>query len=139
MYYRSKVTVAQIEDGTSNTYLVGEKWMPADGYNGSADYQDPFFTYGDNQSMYTGYDWDNHRVAWNPDAAQGQEYFQPSQDRAGFGARLPEPRFGSAHSGGFNMVFADGSVRIISYDIDAETHRRLANRLDGQVVDSSSL
>jgi prepilin-type N-terminal cleavage/methylation domain-containing protein/prepilin-type processing-associated H-X9-DG protein len=139
MYYHSKVKVAQIEDGTSSTYLVGEKWMPADGYQGSNNYNDPYFTYGDNQSMFTGYDWDNHRVAWNPDAPQPQEFFQPSQDRAGFGAVLPEPKFGSAHAGGFNMVFADGSVRHISYDIDPVTHRWLANRLDGQAVDQSSL
>jgi len=139
MYYHSKLKVARIEDGTSNTYLVGEKWMPSDGYEGATDYNAPGYTYGDNQSLYTGYDWDNQRVSWNPNAPQPPEFFQPSQDRAGYGAILPEPKFGSAHPGGFNMVFCDGSVRNISYDIDYQAHRTLANRLDGGMTNPDEL
>ena len=139
MYYHSKLKIAQIEDGTSNTYLAGEKWMPSDGYEGTSSSSAPGFTWGDNQSMYTGYDWDNHRVAWHPNSPDDPEFFQPAQDRAGIIARQPEPKFGSAHPGGFNMVFVDGSVRSISYDIDHLTHRWLANRLDGIAIDQSSL
>ena len=57
-----------------------------------------------------------------------------TQDRPGVGPRLPESTFGSAHAGGFNMVFCDGSVHNISYDVDSLTHTYLANRLDGQTV-----
>jgi prepilin-type processing-associated H-X9-DG protein len=53
---------------------------------------------------------------------------------AGFDFRL---RFGSAHSNGCNFGFCDGSVRTISYDIDAEVHRRLGNRHDGLPIDSN--
>ena len=139
IYYRSKITLAQIEDGTSNTYLVGEKWVPANGYLGTNDVSSSEWSWGDNESMYVGYDWDNHRVAWNPLAPQEPEFFQPSQDRVGFGAVLPEPKFGSAHPAAFNMVFADGSVRAISYDVDYQTHRYCASRLDGQTVDATQL
>jgi hypothetical protein len=37
------------------------------------------------------------------------------------------------------MSFCDGSVRSISYDIDAETHRCLGNRKDGKTIDGSKL
>ncbi|MGQ9576660.1 MAG: DUF1559 family PulG-like putative transporter [Thermoguttaceae bacterium] len=47
------------------------------------------------------------------------------------------PRFGSAHSGGCHFVFCDGAVRLMSYQIDAELHRRLGNRHDGLPVDQS--
>lgn len=135
MFYRSKLKMAAIKDGTSKTYLAGEKWMPADGYQGSSNSSDPGFTWGDNQSLYTGYEWDNHRVAWNPSMpASRQEDFQPAQDRAGVGAQFPESRFGSAHPGGFQMVFCDGSVTTLTYDIDPLAHRNQANRLDGQIV-----
>jgi prepilin-type processing-associated H-X9-DG protein len=38
--------------------------------------------------------------------------------------------FGSAHRGGWNAAFADGSVRSQSYDIDLEVHRSLAGTSD---------
>lgn len=133
MHYRSKVTMAQIEDGTTNTYLVGEKWMPVDGYSGFTDRDQPGFTNGDNQSIFTGFEWDNHRVAWNPDSGSPPESFQPAvdgEDRE----RGPERRFGSAHPSALQMVYCDGSVRSVSYDITPETHRALAHRFDGTVV-----
>jgi prepilin-type N-terminal cleavage/methylation domain-containing protein/prepilin-type processing-associated H-X9-DG protein len=139
IYYHSALELQRVEDGTSNTYLVGEKWAPSDGYEGNTSTNDPGFSYGENQSMYTGHEWDNQRVAWNPSAPQPPEFFQPSQDYAGASAILPEPKFGSAHAGGFNMVFCDGSVHNIKYDVDYQVHRYLANRLDGNVVDMSGL
>ena len=42
-------------------------------------------------------------------------------------------RFGSAHSGGFNMAFCDGSVHSIIYEIDPQVHAMLSDRGDGQV------
>ncbi|MCA9230591.1 MAG: DUF1559 domain-containing protein [Planctomycetales bacterium] len=140
MYYHSETSAKQIEDGTSNTYLAGEKWMPADGYAGQNNSSATNYTWGDNQSMYTGYDWDNQRVAYNPNFPdRTPEDFQPAQDFISNQLpRQPEPKFGSAHPGGFHMVFADGSVHSIAYDIDYLTHRALAVRSDGEVVDSSN-
>jgi prepilin-type N-terminal cleavage/methylation domain-containing protein len=134
MYYRSALKTAQITDGTSKTYLVGEKWMPTNGYDGTTDDNDAGYTAGDNQSMYTGYEWDNHRVAWNPNSSASQEEFQPAEDAPATGGSGPERRFGSAHPSTFQMVFCDGSVHGIAYEIDPATHRALAHRFDSEVV-----
>lgn len=131
MYYRSEVKTAQITDGTTSTYLLGEKLMDPLNYEGT----NSGFNYGDNQDIYSGWEWDNHRVAWSPTgefpATTAQELYQPQQDTPGSDNRLA---FGSAHVGGLNMAMCDGSVQTISYDIDPLTHRWLANRFDGEVL-----
>ena len=46
-------------------------------------------------------------------------------------------RFGSSHSGGFNMAFCDGSVHAIVYEINATVHAMLSDRQDGNTLDTS--
>ncbi|BBO34824.1 hypothetical protein PLANPX_4436 [Lacipirellula parvula] len=134
-HFASEIKLKRIEDGTSNTYMVGEKWVGADQYEGTAATSGPNFSFGENQSAYTGWEWDQHRGAAKATAtAAVAELRQPTQDQGGVGGNNPEVKFGSAHAGGFNMVFCDGSVHNLSYDIDYKTHGYLANRLDGQAV-----
>lgn len=116
-YLLSEVRVAQVSDGLSKTYLVGEKGLSLDNYfNGES--------HGDDGSMYQGYDWDTHRWA-------GGKQARPRRD----GERKETFRgFGSAHAGGFNMAFCDGSVHHITYSIDPSTHEYFANRMDGESV-----
>lgn len=85
---------------------------------------------GDNQSAWAGFEWDNHRVAWNPKARWPIETYQPQQDSMN-GTFTGCFAFGSAHPGSLNMAFCDGSVQAINYDIDMQVHRQQANRLDG--------
>jgi prepilin-type processing-associated H-X9-DG protein len=81
--------------------------------------------------MYTGQQDDTIRTThYQPSIAFDTS---PMQDRAGFSDR-PSFRFGSAHPGGFHMAMCDGSVRTFSYDLDPEVHRRMGNRMDGEVV-----
>jgi prepilin-type N-terminal cleavage/methylation domain-containing protein/prepilin-type processing-associated H-X9-DG protein len=128
IYYRSEIETRRIQDGTSKTYLIGEKYLFPDGYEGFAT-AGPGFTFGENQSLYTGYEWDNHRVAYQPNSLiSNADYYQPRQDTPGFDSY---GAFGSAHAAGLNMSFCDGSVHFISYDIDPTAHRWLANRMDG--------
>jgi prepilin-type processing-associated H-X9-DG protein len=43
--------------------------------------------------------------------------------------------FGSPHSGGVNAVFADGSVRTISYDITSVIFNSLGTRNGEETID----
>lgn len=129
----SETTIAQIQDGTANTYLIGEKYMMPAEYPGAASSSDPGYSFNTNQAAYCGYEWDNQRRAWNPqaDLEANIEDYQPRADTPNFESTVI---FGSAHPAGFNMVYCDGSVQFINYDIDHLVHSYSANRLDGQVI-----
>jgi len=108
-----------ITDGTSYTYLVGEKYLNPDAYFGGTDK-------GDNQGPYTSDDEDSSR--WAAVSADSTSVLPPMQDRAGVESTVS---FGSAHASSMNIGMCDGSVRSINYDIAPLTHRRMANRQDG--------
>jgi hypothetical protein len=130
IHYHSDITIAQITDGTTNTYMLGEKFLSPDMYEVA---EASTRGYGDNQGAWAGFEWDNHRVAWHNSSTFGPEDYQPRQDRSG----VDNPNiyaFGSAHAASMHMAMCDGSLQSISYDIDRDVHRYLASRLDGQVV-----
>lgn len=113
-FLRSTVKIADIRDGASHTYLVGEKHVSA----GTLDL-------GDDQSMLVGYDLDNSR--WTPSGSP------PIPDSRGNAPRL----FGSAHPTVCEFIMCDGSAREISFSIDPVVHRRLGNRMDGELIDDA--
>jgi prepilin-type N-terminal cleavage/methylation domain-containing protein len=113
-YERSEVKLKQVTDGLSKTYMIGERTMDplhySDGTSGT-----------DNSGLYSGFE-DDHSSC----AAVG-----PFQHTAGV---LQDCRFGSAHTGVWNMAFCDGSVHTMSEEIADETHRRLGHRSDGLTI-----
>ncbi len=124
-FQRSQITPAHVRDGTSNTILLGEKYLNSDCYlgkcatTGSADG-------GDNENMYTGWNNDVYRSA----------LASPRQDRPGSTASY---YFGSAHAGACSFVFGDGSVRPVSYSVDTTVFRSLATRSSGEPVSEGGL
>ncbi|MCA9099683.1 MAG: DUF1559 domain-containing protein, partial [Planctomycetales bacterium] len=116
------VRLAQISDGTSNTYMVGEKYLNSDKYKTG---DDP----ADNETIYGGYDWDY--IRWTGRNMVLQPEHVPRQDTPGFNTNYA---YGSAHPASWNVVMCDGSVHSLSYSIDTETHRRLGWRGDGLPV-----
>lgn len=131
--YRTEVRIDDILDGASVTYLIGEKYMDPTHYvNGL--YQ------SDAYSVLVG--GDIGTMAFTGDASRlpSTNPLPPSQDRVANPTTPPVSptdlnylRFGSAHSGGFNMAMADGSVRSINYSIDPFIHMALGNRFDGNL------
>jgi prepilin-type N-terminal cleavage/methylation domain-containing protein/prepilin-type processing-associated H-X9-DG protein len=111
-YYPHRIS--DITDGTSSTMMVADKRLDLSDLEQNAP--------DDNEGYAVGFDHDTIR----------QTTFQPQPDAAyiGFGQDI----FGSSHPGGINAVFADGSVHVISYTIQATTFSYLGNISDGQVV-----
>lgn len=135
IYRRSTVKMADIKDGASNTYLVGETYLNPDHYY---DGQSP----SNNVPWPSGYS--NQTIHWSGKVVNGNdptelstadEEFRPLQDTPGLEMWLS---FGSAHAGSFNMAFCDGSVHAISYGIDLNAHHRLGNKADGLPVDGKA-
>jgi len=109
----SEIQLGEIRDGTTNTYLCGEKYRAVDKYELSC--------CCDDSGQFSGAD---------PDTGRGTAW-HPTQDRANYQYRQA---FGSAHAGSVGMAMCDGSVQRISYSIDPETHKYLGSRADGKVA-----
>jgi prepilin-type N-terminal cleavage/methylation domain-containing protein/prepilin-type processing-associated H-X9-DG protein len=134
---RSFTRLSSITDGTTNTFLVGEKHVPANMFGR--------LKVGDG-SVYLGI-WTTYsgRMAGRGvPLATGPNDVTPTPN-------LPRPpgssgtwrpgtdavwckKFGSWHAGVCQFAFCDGSVKGIRVTIDEETLARLAARNDGQVI-----
>ncbi|MDO4584747.1 MAG: DUF1559 domain-containing protein [Planctomycetia bacterium] len=128
IYDCSEVTLGEIRDGTTNTYLIGEKYLAPENYEFAT------FTYCDNESLYVGSDSDTGRSCGTIENTQKGRTFSalpPIQDRSQYSSGN-SVSFGSPHSGALGMAMCDGSVQRVSYSIDPETHALLGARNDGQ-------
>jgi hypothetical protein len=116
---RSKITIGAVIDGTSYTYLVGEKYLPVDRYETGV-------SLGDDQGPYISDERDSMR--W---AVLSGTYMAPQRDRRGE-AGIDSWKFGSAHSVDFQVALCDASVRGVRYTVAEQVHRGLCNRRDGR-------
>jgi len=113
VFRRSMVRLAQLSDGLSHTYLVGEKYLDRSQYfSGTAQ--------NDDQHMFVGFDSDTLRATAR-DALPVADGGRVRHDYS----------FGSCHVTAFNMSLADGAVVSVNYAIDVSVYRSFGNRDDG--------
>jgi prepilin-type N-terminal cleavage/methylation domain-containing protein/prepilin-type processing-associated H-X9-DG protein len=124
VFGRSEINFRQIQDGTVHTYMVGEKYMSTDSYDTGLDA-------GDNEPAFSGNNADTLRTTSH--IRELNRALDLGPDQPGDSQNIGERMFGSAHPGGFNMAMCDASVKVVSFDIDKETHRARGHRSDGVI------
>jgi prepilin-type N-terminal cleavage/methylation domain-containing protein len=128
------VKMAQIADGTSMTLVVSEKLIRSDKYEGGQNVSD-------NRGWSDGWDPDVIRFTGFPPLSDGDASICYSSDVnlskycSGDGADVMF--FGSAHPTGVNAMFADSSVRQLSFSIELALFNALATRENGEVIDAN--
>ncbi|MCA9036586.1 MAG: DUF1559 domain-containing protein [Planctomycetaceae bacterium] len=109
-YHNSRVRMRDITDGTTNTFIVGER---------RTDTQLGWYS------------------TWPGMVAEGEEAFQRILGSADHVPNDPHSHFddfSSFHTGGAQFVLGDGSVRFISENIDEGLYQSLATIRGGEVV-----
>ena len=133
IFQRSEIKIKQITDGTTHTYLLGEKNVAADHYEDGG-------VSNDDQSMYNGYDKDNLRstFVWYPGFEEKGAPKCPAEPDSQ-GKTYCEWNFGGPHPGTWLASFCDGSVRSLSYDMNPTVHQNFGNRKDGNAINLGTL
>jgi prepilin-type N-terminal cleavage/methylation domain-containing protein/prepilin-type processing-associated H-X9-DG protein len=115
---KGPMRLAEITDGTSNTFMIGEDiprliqwnaWAYPNGANGTC--------------------------AIPPNT--GVNLGDPDLGTPGFGRWPTRYSFRSRHPGGLNFALADGSVRFISQTIPLLTYRAMATRTGGESIQAN--
>jgi prepilin-type N-terminal cleavage/methylation domain-containing protein len=129
-------TMAKITDGTSKTFLIGEKYVRSDLYSGGA-------SWSDDKGWSDGWDLDVMRSTCFPPLQDndpiGFSFTPLNSSNDIFGQSADVYYFGSAHTAGFNCIFADGSAHTVSYDIDVTLFNSIATRAGEETVDMSAV
>jgi prepilin-type N-terminal cleavage/methylation domain-containing protein len=133
------VRIAMITDGTSQTLLLGEKWLRPDRYL--------IGDWMDDHNFASALDQDHMRLGDVPpvkdtkaNPATGIEVPDGTNNPCCDWWRDPPTRtpsmrvasyFGGAHPGGMVALMADGSVRTISWNVTQQVFAALGNKGDG--------
>jgi|SRR5579883_389055 len=124
------VNMNKITDGTSNTLLVGEKWVYYQWWNQSLG------QCIDNEGWTNGWDNDTICASGTITYSAPNNIVAPQSDfQTGWNCGYI---YGGPHTSGFMTVFCDGSVHFLKYSISPANWHNLCSMNDGNVVDASN-
>jgi prepilin-type N-terminal cleavage/methylation domain-containing protein/prepilin-type processing-associated H-X9-DG protein len=147
--FSSQVSAGRMKNGASNTMVVAEKAVPIASSSGGDK--------GDQLGIYSGFNGDTVTFCMvissggnlSPVSTIIQDpkqnvtpttYTATAKDASNNTITVAANYgFGSAHIGGMNAAFADGSVRTVSYSASANVVFALSNRNNTAVVDLSDV
>lgn len=130
-YLDSKTRSAQIQDGLSNTILVGERPPSADAWYGWWYAGVGQQASGVPDMLLGALELNQHTTQDASVCPEGPYHFGPGK----VDQQCDLFHYWSLHSGGANFAFCDGSVRFLSYEISPEILPALATANGGEVVD----
>jgi prepilin-type processing-associated H-X9-DG protein len=109
---RVGVRVTQVTRGMSHTLLAAEKAINIAQAAFGRNWDDDF-------GRFSGWDWDSYRsTSAGPPLPDYQGTVGDATWPLGYSTQHGEYRFGSAHPGGLNCLYGDGSVRWVTFDVD---------------------
>ena len=106
----AKRRLADVTDGTSNSIMAAEKALPFDRHGADGGDNERWNNAGWDECVLRWHfppmsDFDKRNISWTDSVAQSGTVWRRF--------------FGSAHPGGLNAVFGDGSVHFSSFNVDA--------------------
>jgi prepilin-type N-terminal cleavage/methylation domain-containing protein/prepilin-type processing-associated H-X9-DG protein len=140
-YSYPSVTLTTIADGTSNTLLVGEKWLHPNQQGKDGGDNEPF--------VNAGWDEDHVRATANGTNTYSCDYCFGSTTASPVAINyVPRPNLqapngpstiwnelmGSPHTGGMNALMADGSIHFVSFSVDPAVWSAVGSRNGGETL-----
>jgi prepilin-type N-terminal cleavage/methylation domain-containing protein len=132
LFFDSKIKLKDVTDGTSNTFVAGERWYQVRSW----------LIGGRKEGSYVMYATKNIDFRIPPNGEFSAGYYVQHNEFRGEGPEVPGDQqkvalndlyWSSLHPSGLHFVFADGSVHFVSADIDGKTWEAYGSRNGAEV------
>lgn len=126
-FLNSSIKLKEIKDGASYTFFLGEKYMYSQ-FNSLTQYDDLGWMSGTRSTLRN-----TSSINDYSNSEYGTRYgnVTPAIDLSD---PLAVGGFASYHTGGSHFAFGDGSVKLLSSEIDKSLYSHLGNREDGEMI-----